>query len=263
MIKRLTFGAAKAAALAALLAALCWPAPAQQRPRQSDRLRDDLAGAVKSVTVSSAPSNDRSRKQTVETSTYTRDGALSERVFYVDGAVAARVAYHDDAAGFRHASSTSPSGLGYGVRGTRLQPAERPASPFVTAADGTFTFVVARVYDTAGRLIGETVLSGDDPKKAGAPVVRLTYRYDDKSRMSEMTRVYGTANEQVDHEVYRYDDRDHVIEAVHYRASNSMPSRRTYAYEFDEHGNWSTRAETETLGGIPVVTITTRAIVYY
>jgi hypothetical protein len=194
--------------------------------------------------------------------TYTRDAWLLERVSYVDGEIAARVRY-DDAPTGRLVSSSTPTGMGYGIRVTRLQPHDPLAAPFVAADDGTYRFVIDRVFDTAGRLIGERVFAGTDLKTAAAPLARFVYRYDDKSRMTERSRFYGTLTEPFEKETYAYDEHDHVVQTVHYRQNNSMASRRTFVYEYDEHGNWIKRTETEMLGNTPDVTVTTRVITYY
>jgi hypothetical protein len=251
-----------AAALLFPLAALRAPAAAQQPPRQTDRDRDELVGTVKTVAVetSSAPG---AEPEPVTTSTYTPDGDLLERVYYVGGRVVARADFRTTDGGFRIMTTTAPAGVGFGIRSTKLQPQEEPASPFVAAADGTYTFVLARAYDAAGRLLSEAVHAGSDPKKVGAPIARLTYRYDDKGRISEVSRLYGTPQRAIEKRTYAYDANGYVQESIHYRMINMLPSRSTYAYEFDSHGNWTKRAETQVLKGIPVVTFTTRTITYY
>ena len=248
------------AAALLVLAGVVGPVVAQ-RPQQTDRDRDELTGPVKALAVAAARPGDPSRVEPVERSTYTRGGSLAERVFYVDGAVVARVVYRDDPSGARYAVSTTPEGMGYGIRGTRLQPREQPAAPFVAAADGTYTFAIVRAFDTAGRLIDETIYAGADPKTS-SPLARIVARYDAEGRMSERSRLIGQPGAPVDKETYRYDAGGRLVEAVHYRQGNTMPTRRTFAYEFDAHGNWTKRVETETLDGIPVVTTTTRTITY-
>jgi hypothetical protein len=262
---KLTFANAPraSAAAAALALAAALSAPAQQRPQQTDRDRDELVGQVKTVAVSAAGPADPSPVP-VETSTYTPDGDLVERVFYVDGREAARVEFRADAEGFVHATATTPAGMGYGVRGTRLQPLEQPAVPFVAAADGRYAFVIGRAYDSAGRLLNETTYPGDDPKKVGPPLSRLVYKYDAaQGRLQDLTRFYGQPGVPVEKESFTYDEGGRVRESVHYRQNNLLPARRTYAYETDARGNWTKRTETERLGKASVVTVTTRAITYY
>jgi hypothetical protein len=244
--------------------ALALTASAQQRPQQTDRDRDELVGRVKTVAVTVAGPADPARAVPVETSTYTPDGDLAERVFYVDGGVATRVQFREDAEGVWHATATTPDGMGYGVRGTRLQPREQPPSPFVAAKDGTYAFVIVRAYDSAGRLLNETTYTGDDAKKVGPPLARLVYKYDlAQGRLQDLTRFYGPSGVPVEKESFVYDENGRVKESIHYRQNNLLPAKRTYAYETDAHGNWTKRTETETLAGAKVVTVTTRAIAYY
>lgn len=245
-----------------LAAALGGPAAAQGPQPQTDRDRDELAGPVKTVEVAASLPADPSRFEPVQTSTYDPSGKLSERVFYVDGAVAARVVYRDGASGVVLAASTTPEAMGYGVRVTRLQPREQPVAPFAAVADGTYAFAVARGFDAAGRLVEEATYAGAEPAK-GAPLVRVTFRYDAKARLSERTRFHGQPPVSVEKETYGYGADGRVSESVHYWQSNILPAKRTFAYEVDARGNWTKRAETQVLGGQPVVTATTRAITYY
>ncbi len=222
-------------------------------------------GNVKTVATSVALPGAPTHAEPVEESTYTAEGALAERVSYVDGAVVARISYRDDAGtDARIATSTTSDGMGYGIRTTRLQPREQPGAPMVAAADGRYPFVVARAFDSAGRLLNETIYPGSDPKTVGAPLSRLVYRYDQQGRLSEVGRFYGPPpSTPVGKEMLTYGANNRVVESMRYRRSNTMPTKRTYAYEDDARGNWTKRLETQLLDGRAIVTVTTRKITYF
>lgn len=253
-----------AAAFLVAVASFAPPAAGQARPLRTDLERDDLVGPVKTVAVTAATPADPSRFLPVETSTYSSAGWLTQREFFADGRSVARVSYVDGDDGVRRAASTTPYGFGYGVRPTRYQPRDESAVALAPGKDGSYHFLIARAYDAAGRLLGEIFTPGDDPKAAPAPqaVGRVTYRYDATGRMSERSRFYGAPGVIVEKESIAYDANDHVVTVVRYRQGNAMPSRVTYAYEFDDRGNWVTRTATEVLGGVPAVTVTKRAITY-
>jgi hypothetical protein len=252
--------ALRAAAIVAAVVAALGSATGQDRPRHPDRERDDLAGPVKSVTIAVALPSNPGHPQPTESSTYSEAGWLLERTSYADGRAAGTVRFADEK-DVRRASASTPAGMGYGVRPTRLQPRD-VAEPPKPAADGTYPFVVSRVFDTAGRLLVDSVTPGVDPKTA-APLARITYRYDASGRVSERARYYLQYGTPVEREVFVYDEHDHVAESLVYRQGNALAAKRAHAYEYDERGNWTKRTTTETLGGAATVTVTTRTITYY
>ena len=245
--------------IALVVASLAVAAGAQQRVRQTDREIDGLAGPVKRVVVTESTAG--GRPLPVETSVYDAEGRLVERIVYAAGAETARIKYTYDAAGVRHVRTTKPDGIGLGQWHTRLRPREQPPMPFVKAADGTYAFVVVRSYDTAGRIINEAIHTGSEP--LNTPVLaRVIYRYNAQGRISERLRFYGMPGAPVDKEVYTYGPEGQVVEAVHYRQANLLPTKRTFAYERDARGNWIKRTETMTLAGKPVVVVTARTVEY-
>src|SRR5262245_19187844 len=184
-------------------AVLAASAAAQERPRKPDRERDDLYGPVKSVSVSTSIPGDASHFEPVEDSTYSDAGALVARTSYVDGKPAAKTTFTADTPTGRQVASTSPVGMGFGVRTTRLQPRDGATLP-KPGADGTYAFRDFRVFDTAGRLISEAIMNGDDPK--AMPLARIVYRYDPSGRLAERTRTYGPTSSVVEREVFTYDE---------------------------------------------------------
>lgn len=232
---------------------------AQARPKQTDVEVDGMTGPVKTVAVSVATAGGKA--EPVEASSYDRDGVLVDRVSYIDGEEAGRLTFTYDAVG-RHIKSTTPMGLAYGVRTTRLQPHDTIMTRPVQGPDGKFEFVVVRNYDSAGRVIGEATYPGSDPTKAQV-LARTIYRYDAQGRLGELSHFVGQPGLLVDKEVYTYDPENRIIEAIRYRQSNQLPTKRTFAYDFDERGNWIKRIETTTLNGQQLVTITTREIAYW
>lgn len=244
----------------ALVLVIASSVAAQERPRKPDRERDDLYGPVKAVNVATSVPGDASKFEPVEDSTYSENGALVGRSSYVDGRLAAKTTFGPDEPTGRPVATTSLVGMGFGVRTTRLQPRDETVMP-KPSAGGTYAFRDFRVFDTAGRLINEAIMNGDDPK--AMPLSRIIYRYDPKGRMAERTRSYGSQGAIVDREVFTYDEHDHVSESLRYRQGNLLPTKRTYSYTYDERGNWTKRTATEQLGGVATSVVTTRTISYY
>ena len=234
--------------------------PAAQRAQKTDVERDDLVGAIASVEVSVALPSDPTRFETVERSSFDAAGWLVAKDYFVDGRVASHATFRNEK-GLRRVASSTAEGFGYGIRPTRLQPRSDLGLP-AQSADGTYPFVVERTFDTAGRLLAEAISAGSDPATTAAPLGRFLYRYDASGRLSEWTRYGGSSTVPLDKETLVYDEHDHVKEAIHYHQGNSMASKRSFSYEYDEHGNWTKRMTTEQLGGVPTVTVTLRKIVY-
>jgi YD repeat-containing protein len=245
-------------ALAVLVLAAA-PAAAQQRPRQTDRDVDGLAGPVRRVTTSESTAGAPARK--VETVVYDGEGRLVERVVYAAGVEVGRIAYSYDALGRRMIRTATPHGIGLGQWHTRLRPRERASESFVRGEDGMYVFIGLPGYDATGRLLAEVIHAGDDPTKT-PPLARVMYRYNPEGRVSERLRFYGMPGAPVDKEVYSYDPEGRVTQAIHYRLSNALPTKRTFAYELDAAGNWTRRTETITLAGRQIVVVSTRTIEY-
>lgn len=245
---------------ALVVAMLAVAVPAQERVRQTDRQLDGLAGRVKRVVTSESTAG--GPVQPVEASVYDVDGRLVERVVYATGVETARITYTYDAAGVRHVRASKPDGVGLGQWRTRLRPREQPPTPFERGADGMYAFVAVRAYDTAGRVINEAIHAGAE--SANRPLLaRIIYRYNAQGQLGERLRFYGQPGAPVDKEVYTYGPEGKVVESVHYRLANVLPTKRAFAYESDASGNWTRRTETLTLAGKPVLVVATRTIEYF
>jgi len=103
--------------------------------------------------------------------------------------------------------------------------------------DGTPRSAATRTYDEKGRLTEEVFLAVD-----GSMRHRNTYTYDGHGNQTEsmLFKSDGTVSPWFRRSL-SYDDRGKVKEAVYYLSNNSIGSKETFSYEFDEHGNWIKR----------------------
>jgi hypothetical protein len=88
--------------------------------------------------------------------------------------------------------------------------------------------------------------------------------YDSKANIIKRT-LYTDGNLDLT-ELYKYDDKGNPTEFVSSDGAGKQWIKETYTYEFDAHGNWTTRRDealADPLLGIPPKTTITRRITYY
>jgi YD repeat-containing protein len=88
--------------------------------------------------------------------------------------------------------------------------------------------------------------------------------YDSKGNIIKRT-LYTDGNLDLT-ELYKYDDKGNPTEFVSSDGAGKQWIKGTYTYEFDAHGNWTTRRDealADPLLGIPPKTTITRRITYY
>jgi hypothetical protein len=243
-----------------VLAVVLVPAAAQERPRPTDRDVDGLVGPVKRVATFESTAGGPARP--VESVAYDADGRLAERVVYAAGVEAGRILYTYDALGVRHIRTTTPVSVVLGPRPTRLRPRDLGAETFVRDSSGMFVFSSILTHDTAGRLINEAIHPGDDPAKTQL-LARILYRYNTQGRLSERMRFFGVPGAPIDKQAFTYDADGRVTDVVDYKLSNALPTKRSFVYELDARGNWTTRTERVALTAQPIPVVTTRKIEYF
>jgi len=88
--------------------------------------------------------------------------------------------------------------------------------------------------------------------------------YDSKGNIIKRT-LYTDGNLDLT-ELYKYDDKGNPTEFVSSDGAGKQWIKESYTYEFDAHGNWTTKREealADPLLGIPQKTTITRRITYY
>ena len=69
-------------------------------------------------------------------------------------------------------------------------------------------------------------------------------KYDDKGNKVEESE-YGSGGELIRRETNKYDEKGNMVEANYYNLEGSLNDKSTYKYEFDNHGNWLKRIESQ------------------
>lgn len=91
--------------------------------------------------------------------------------------------------------------------------------------------------------------------------------YDERGRRVD-NETYPVVGDRTGRESHRYDERGNVVETIVRDAAGIILSRTTYAYEFDDHGNWTKMTASVAVTnrgrtGHEPVEITRRSLTYY
>lgn len=206
--------------------------------RQTDAERERLRGAVKSVVTEEVVA--ASGKGTpLERLTFDEAGNLVERARYVRGELVETATYRPTPEGHRVERIVRPGG----VRRTRLRPRVPTGPQPVVDETGAEVRVVALTFNSAGRLISETVHYGLE-LEAQKAVAKNQYRYDRNGRVTERLEYEGTPMRSSGRAAYSYGERELPVDEVTYGANFQNARKTTFEYEVDDRGNWVVRRET-------------------
>lgn len=131
----------------------------------------------------------------------------------------------------------NPNGSVNHVRTFSYDDTGRKVSETHRNPDGTPRGSMTRTYDAKGRLTEEVFLGRD-----GALHHRNTFAYDayGNPTASMLFKSDGTVSPWF-RKSLSCDELGNVKEAVNYLKNNSIASKETFTYEFDQHGNWIKR----------------------
>ncbi len=251
-------------------------------PKESDRLREGLAGDVGRVTTNAGG--------TTTIRTYDHDGALIETVSRLAPATDAPDA-HEQVRKFLYVydakkqrlreMSQDQDGPPYVSRRYAYDAEGRQRAEAAYHMCGTFSSLHVFLYEDDGRLLeqltyqlrslGKRVYEYDSQRRLTAlrlyknGILQSTtqYRYDDNGRITEQTEVMpdGTAGNKT---AYQYDERGRLV-SEHF-TNHLHPSLDALStYEYDPEGNW-TRKTTRRGGSsqeLERIEVTERMIEYY
>jgi len=107
--------------------------------------------------------------------------------------------------------------------------------------DGTPRQEVTRRFDVRGWLTEEISTDPD-----GSIRQKNIFTYDEHGNETcWIVEMRGASRELRFNRSYTYDVRGNVSERINYSADGSVVSKETFAYEFDDHGNWIKRTSSQ------------------
>lgn len=114
-------------------------------------------------------------------------------------------------------------------------------------AEGKLAFKRVYDYDSSGNALRE--FESDYEGATSDSADKWVYRYDTKGNL-ETKLFYGTDGEEnwendnygyMGKTVYVYDERENLIEKINYDSNNVIKNKENYDYKFDLKGNWTER----------------------